>query len=54
VALGGDAEALEARLRGGARPVIGRIEEGRLLLDLRSVPQSDDDALTDAVLTALS
>ncbi len=54
VAIEGDAEALEARLRGAARPVIGRIEEGRLLLDLRSVPERDDDALTGAVLTALS
>ncbi len=54
VAIEGDAEALEARLRGAARPVIGRIEEGRLLLDLRSVPERDADALTGAVLTALS
>ncbi|HET7549713.1 MAG TPA: L-seryl-tRNA(Sec) selenium transferase [Gemmatimonadaceae bacterium] len=54
VALEGDAEALEARLRGATHPVIGRIEDGRLLLDLRSVPESDDDAATTAVLSALS
>ncbi|HET7620826.1 MAG TPA: L-seryl-tRNA(Sec) selenium transferase [Gemmatimonadaceae bacterium] len=54
VALEGDAETIESRLRGAARPVIGRIEEGRVLLDLRSVPESDDDALTIAVLAALS
>jgi L-seryl-tRNA(Ser) seleniumtransferase len=54
VALEGDAEKVEARLRGAVHPVIGRIEEGRLLLDLRSVPDSDDDALTTALLAALS
>jgi len=54
VALDGNAETLEARLRGAALPVIGRIEDGRLLLDPRSVPEGDDDALANAVLTALS
>jgi L-seryl-tRNA(Ser) seleniumtransferase len=54
IAIEGNADAAEARLRGAARPVIGRIEDGRLLLDLRSVPESDDAALTDAVLAALS
>jgi L-seryl-tRNA(Ser) seleniumtransferase len=54
VAIEGDAETIESRLRGATRPVIGRIEEGRVLLDFRSVPESDDDALTTAVLAALS
>ncbi len=54
VALEGDATALEARLRGAERPVIGRIEDGRLLLDLRSVPERDDEALALAVLGALA
>lgn len=57
VALGGDADAHEARLRaaGGAHvPVIGRIADGRLLLDLRSVPATADDALAAAVLAALA
>jgi L-seryl-tRNA(Ser) seleniumtransferase len=54
VALEGDAARMEARLRGAAHPVIGRIEESRLLLDLRSVPESDDGALAHAVLAALS
>lgn len=54
VALEGEADALEARLRGATHPVIGRIEDGRFLLDLRSVPESDDDALATAVLTAFS
>jgi len=57
VALGGDAAAHEARLRAagaGALPVVGRIADGRLLLDLRSVPDADDDALAAAVLAALA
>ncbi|MBX6332605.1 MAG: L-seryl-tRNA(Sec) selenium transferase [Gemmatimonadaceae bacterium] len=56
VALGGaaDAEALDARLRHASVPVVGRIADGRLLLDLRSVPARDDPALTAAVLAALA
>jgi L-seryl-tRNA(Ser) seleniumtransferase len=37
-------------LRLGARPVVGHVEGGRCLLDLRSVDPSDDAALGDAVL----
>ena len=54
VALEGDAATIEPRLRGAAHPVVGRIVDGRVLLDLRSVPEGDDDVLTKAVLTALS
>ena len=57
VALGGDAAAHEARLRAaraGGVPVVGRIADGRLLLDLRSVPEDADDALATAVLAALA
>lgn len=54
LALDGDAAILEARLRCAAHPVIGRIESDRLLLDLRSVPETDDAALADAVVAALS
>jgi hypothetical protein len=32
--------------------VVGRLEKGRLLLDLRSVDETDDDALVAAILTA--
>jgi L-seryl-tRNA(Ser) seleniumtransferase len=46
------ADQLAERLRGGPRPVIGRIEEDRLLLDLRAVLPEDDQALA-AVLTAV-
>ena len=38
----------------GRVPVIGRIADGRLLLDLRSVPAEADDALAAAVVAALA
>lgn len=49
----GKADALEQRLRGAAAPVVGRISEGRLLLDLRSVWPADDDALAGAITAGL-
>jgi L-seryl-tRNA(Ser) seleniumtransferase len=40
-------------VRRGARPaVVGRIEDGRLLLDLRAVSEADDQRLTAAVRSA--
>ncbi len=48
--LGGDDEA--ARLRRGVPPVIGRLDEDRLLLDLRAVPADQDRALLRVVLAA--
>jgi len=39
-------------LRRGEPAVVGRLEQGRLLLDLRSVSADDDAALTYAVLAA--
>ncbi len=47
-------ESLAAPLRAGQPAVVGRLEGGRLLLDLRSVPPGDDDALVNAVLAAVS
>jgi L-seryl-tRNA(Ser) seleniumtransferase len=52
VVLDGDAVSLEARLRAGAIPVIGRIAEGRVLLDLRSVQESEDATLATLVRAA--
>lgn len=49
----GSAQQLAARLRGGATPVIGRVEEPLLLLDLRSV-QPREDLVLVAALEALS
>jgi len=42
----------DAVRRGGRPAVIGRIENGRLLLDLRAVPPVDDDQLAAAVIAA--
>jgi L-seryl-tRNA(Ser) seleniumtransferase len=40
-------------VRRGTHPaVIGRTEEGRLLLDLRAVPGRDDDVVAAAVIAA--
>jgi L-seryl-tRNA(Ser) seleniumtransferase len=54
IALDGPADDIERRLRLGAHPVIGRIGQGRVLLDMRSVPESHDDQLVRAVTAALT
>jgi L-seryl-tRNA(Ser) seleniumtransferase len=47
-------EALAARLRAGAPPVVARIARDRLLLDPRTVRPEEDGALLDALRMALS
>jgi L-seryl-tRNA(Ser) seleniumtransferase len=58
VALAGWAVAVPSsyaeRLRLGDPCVVGRIEKDRCLLDLRCMPESDDDRLRDAVLACMS
>jgi L-seryl-tRNA(Ser) seleniumtransferase len=54
VVLEGNAVELEEKLRHAEPPVIGRIADGRLLLDLRSVLPREDAALCRAVLKARS
>jgi L-seryl-tRNA(Ser) seleniumtransferase len=49
-----DPDALLARLRAGSPAVVGRIEHGAVLLDMRSVEPVDDDALADALRAALA
>ncbi len=49
-----DAESTERRLRLGLPGVIGRIADGRCLLDLRSVPEADDDGFATSVARALA
>jgi L-seryl-tRNA(Ser) seleniumtransferase len=53
ISVPGNPQQLEARLRLGEPPVIGRIAEERLLLDLRSVLPREDGLLTDTILQAL-
>ncbi|MFP5309170.1 MAG: L-seryl-tRNA(Sec) selenium transferase [Actinomycetes bacterium] len=58
----GDADGLAARLRGAgpdgpgapAVAVVGRVEDGRVVLDLRTVPPDRDGDLTDALVAALA
>ena len=54
VALGGGSpQRIEQRLRHGDPSVIARLDQGRVLLDLRTVPPAQDADLVDLVLEAL-
>jgi L-seryl-tRNA(Ser) seleniumtransferase len=54
VALDGIAELLEKSLRAADPAVIGRIRDGKLLLDVRSVQPREDEALVGAVAKTLA
>jgi L-seryl-tRNA(Ser) seleniumtransferase len=54
LALPGPPEALERALRAGDPPVIARIADDRLLVDLRTVPASDLPALARVLAGALA
>src|SRR5829696_5172363 len=45
----GDAEALFAKLRSADPPVVGRVGEGRLWLDVRTLLEGDEEAVEEAV-----
>ena len=47
-------ERFATPLRAGSPPVLGRIERGRCLLDLRALPAEQDAALQGAVLACMS
>ncbi|KLU09387.1 hypothetical protein ABL57_12750 [Kocuria sp. SM24M-10] len=47
-------EAAAAPLRAGRPAVLPRVHDHACLLDLRCVPESDDDRLLDAVRAALT
>jgi len=54
VIAGSGSVALAARLRAGDPAVVGRVEHGAVLLDLRTVAPADDVALATAVVRALA
>ena len=54
VVLAGNAVEMERKLRGSEPPVIARIADGNLVLDLRSVQPLEDETLARAVRSALS
>ncbi len=54
IVLAGDAVAIEARLRGAAQPIVARVADGHVWLDMRSVPQELDDAFALALEQALT
>lgn len=54
VALNDDAVSAGKKLRAAATPVVGRINDDRLLLDVRSVLPGEDEALATAVAGALA
>jgi len=50
----GDAGGLEARLRAGDPPVVARVNDGKLLIDLRTVLLEQDVPLARALASALA
>lgn len=54
VVLPGDAGTIAARLRDGELPIVGRVADERVWLDLRSVPPELDDTLALALERALA
>ena len=44
-----DADALAGRLRSVDPPVVGRVGEGRLWLDVRTLLEGDEEAILEAV-----
>jgi len=49
----GDAGPVERRLRAGDPPIIGRVQDGKLLLDLRTVLEPQDDVVADRLALAI-
>jgi L-seryl-tRNA(Ser) seleniumtransferase len=54
VRITGDAQEIESLLRRATPPIIARIADGTVLLDLRAVPGDSDSLLIDAAVGALA
>ena len=54
VAFDRDVNRLEEALRKGIHPIIGRIHDGKYLLDVRTIPESDFGIVVDSVREAMS
>lgn len=54
VAFGNDVSILEEKLRTGLHPIIGRIHEGKYLLDVRTLFEEDFPAIVEALKEAVS
>jgi L-seryl-tRNA(Ser) seleniumtransferase len=50
----GDAGRFEARLRGCDPPVVARVNDGKLLLDLRTVLPEQDEQLARCLAAAVT
>jgi L-seryl-tRNA(Ser) seleniumtransferase len=44
-----DADVMAGRLRGAETPVVGRVREGRLWLDVRTLLPGDEEAVIQAL-----
>jgi len=53
IGLSGNVNRLEEALRTGVRPIIGRIHEGRYLLDVRTLQEEDFPVIVEALKEVL-
>jgi L-seryl-tRNA(Ser) seleniumtransferase len=53
IAIAGHADAIEQRLRRNDPPIVGRIADGRVILDLRTVAPREDAELAAAVRASI-
>jgi L-seryl-tRNA(Ser) seleniumtransferase len=52
IVIAGDSDRVFGALLAGDPPVLARRDAGRVLIDLRAIPQSDDDRLAQALAAA--